>query len=555
MRMTRSALCLLLSAFCLHLLAQEPAPPPPSNVDEEFNKAVFFGKKFADLGEYASAYEHFQKADELKRDQPAVLYNKAVVLARAGRYVDAQVTVERYRRLFPDGAEKALIDKLELELQFQRVLQTKRQADQEYADLFNRGKYAYGRGGIDEALRLFQQAEQLRPTDAATVFNQAVILEKQGEYAKAIERFRRYAELEPDLELKASIDQRVYAMQHELDEMRTKIVCSFCGHKLPVGATWCHRCWHGPYLVKSAVWNSRPCVEGASATRATYFADARFNKNDILPCMHKGGTMLESLRYSPVRQRAIQDARRAEGWTYQGDVIQNWSDRQGNQIRYHQGADSLEKITSTTGGEILTYVAHPGGEGYWLLDREDLVVDAQRYTNRYVYDPAGRITQQQTEYQNTAACNHLISSTADFAYVNDRLSTVSIKGGYQGFPAEGEPKTEWNANIVYAYDEAGRLAKEELAVAALNKTYTKKAAGALRDEIARLYTGMRVGKPVQNAYQFGDRCAMLGTFILGNEIDLRPFYVLSPNLAIALQGGVTRAVVTFTYPASYVPPR
>src|SRR5687767_6043308 len=342
--------CLLPFAFCLGLLGQEL---PQAATDDEFAKAVFFGKKFAEMGEYSSAYEHLAKADALKPDQSAVVYNMAVVLARAGRYADAQVAVEKYQRLFPTGSEKALMSKLQFELDFQRELQKKRQADQEYADLFNRARFVYGRGELAEALRFFKQAEELRPNDAAAVYNQALVLEKQGELETAIERYRRYAQLETDVEKKGNLDEHVYAVQRELDDMRTKIVCSFCGHKLDDDATWCHRCWHGPYLVKSPVWNSRPCVEGASATRATYFSDERFNRNDILPCIHKGGTAFESLRYTAARQRTIQDARRTEGWTYLGDVLQNWGDRQGNQVRLAQGPEYLEKIASTAGGEIL----------------------------------------------------------------------------------------------------------------------------------------------------------------------------------------------------------
>jgi tetratricopeptide (TPR) repeat protein len=540
MRPIVSVLLLLLTCA---LMAQE---------DDEFARAVFFGKKFADMGEYGSAYEQFSKANAAKPDQPAVLYNMAVVLARAGRYVDAQVAVERYERLFPDGAEKPLIARLQFELDFQRELQKKRQADQEYTDLFNRAKFVYGRGELPESLRLFQLAEQLRPTDPAAVFNQAVILEKQGQIEKAIERLRRYGQLESDVELKSSTDERVFTLQRELDDMRTKIVCPFCGHKLPAGTTWCHRCWHGPYLVDSAVWSSRPCVEGASATRATYFSDARFNKNDILPCLQKSGTMLESLRYTAARQRAVQDARRAEGWTYQGNVLQGWSDRSGNQIRYVQGPDYLEKVTSTSGGEILNYAAHAGAAGIWLLDREDVVVDGQRYTNTYTYDAGGHIAQQQVAYQNTASCNHLIGITADYTWSGDALSAVKIKGGYTGFPAEGAPVTEWQAGVSYLYDEKGRVAKEELAVTSLNKTYMQKPHGELREEISKLYLGMRPKKPVENVTRVGDLCATSGTFLLGNPIDLRPLYTLSPNLAIALQPGVSRAVVTFTYPDSYV---
>lgn len=543
-RLIRSFLTLaaLVAMPMLDLAAQAPAA-----AEEEFGKAVYFGRKFADLGEHASAYEQFAKADAIHPDQPAVLYNMAVVLARAGRYAEAQVKADRYRQLFPEGAEAPLIGRLQLELEFQREFQKKRQADQEYADIFNRGRFLYGGGDLEGALALFTQAEQLRPDDAGAVFNQAVIFEKRGDLTRAIERFRRYGELERDQASQSAASERVFALQREVEEMRTRIVCSFCGHKLPAGATWCERCWHGPYDVKSPAWNARTCADGATATRATYFSDERFNRNDVLPCLFAGGTMLESLRYSPARQRAIQDARKAEGWSYDGEVLEGWRDRQGNQIRFLQGSDRLEAVTSSIGGEILTYDAHEVSKGIWLLDREDLVVDGKRYTNFYTFDGAGHIVQQRVEYQNEAACDHLIAITANYAYEKDLLRSVTLNGGYEGFAVEGSPKTEWNATIAYSYDEAMRLSREELVVTSFNKTYMQRAQGEMRDEIARIYPTMRVKRPLETVLRQGDLCATSGNLLLANPIDLRPFYVLTPNLATTLQNGVTKAVVTFTY--------
>ena len=526
--MRRAAIILV---FALHAFAQE----------DEFTKSVFFGKKFAEMGEYASAVEQYQKADAAKPDQPAVLYNLAVVLARAGRYAEAQVKVDRYLELFPDGEEKDNVAKLQLELDFQRELQKKRQADQDYADLFNRAKFSYGRGELDEALRLYRQAAQLRPNDTAAVYYEGVILEKQGDLAKAIERFRRYVELEGDLDKKAEMDERMFALQRELEDQRTKIVCSFCGRKLPAGATWCERCWHGPYLVQSPVWNTRPCASGASATRATYYSDGRFKGNDLLPCLWKNGTMRETLRWSSAKQREIQSTRKAEGWTYSGDVIQGNKD-----LRFAQGPQYLEKVTATNGGEMLTYVAHEQG-GMWLLDREDLVIDATRYTNRYTFNDAGRIIQQRVDYQNTGACHHLIAMTADYAYDGDALMSANLSGNYEGFPAEGAPAGNWTATVTYTYDANKRVATEELNVTSQTKTYAQKAHGELRDEINRTYPTMRVKKPIEGLSRTGDLCTASGATALANPVDLRPFYTLSPNLNLLLPMGVTKAVVTFTY--------
>src|SRR5262249_14297231 len=73
-------------------LAQEAAMP----ASEEFTKAVFFGKKFAEMKDYASAVQQFAKADALQPDQPQVLYNLALLLAKAGRFSESQAKVDRY---------------------------------------------------------------------------------------------------------------------------------------------------------------------------------------------------------------------------------------------------------------------------------------------------------------------------------------------------------------------------------------------------------------------------------------------------------------------------
>jgi len=531
-----------------------PAPPPaqtPPASDphpEEFAKAVFFGKKFAYMKDYTSAYEQFAKADALQPDNPAVLYDMAAILAKAGRYSEAQTKVDRYLQLFPNGAERPTVAKLQLELEFQRELQKKRQADEAYAETFNRGKFLYAKNDYDAALKLFQEAEQQRPNDAAAVYNEAVIYEKLGDLAKAADRYHRYSELETDPDAKAPIEQRLLVIESELEDMKTKIVCPFCGLKLPAGTTWCHRCWHGPYLTSSAIWGSRPCADGATATRATYFADGRFAKNDTLPCMFNG-PLREALRYSPSRQHAIQDARKAEGWTYSGDVIQGLADR----VKYVQGADYLEKVIANNTGEALEYAAHAAGDGTWLLDREDMIIDGQKYTARYTFDANNRVAQETVDYQNAAACNHLISMTADYTYGSDALQSVKIHGGYDGFVAEGSPRVDWDAGVAYTYDANGRLTKEDLTLNSLTKTYAQKPSGPWRDEVAKLYTSMRAKRPVENVMRTGDLCGTNGNLFLGNAVDLRPFYLMSPSAAMQLPFGVTKATVTFTYPDAYRP--
>lgn len=532
-----SAVCCLLSVIAF---AQEPQP---STTNDDFAKAVFFGRKFADMNDYAAAYDQFAKAEALQPDNPAVIYDMAVLLAKSGRWSEAQRKVDRYLQLYPNGAEKPLVGKLQLELEFQRELQKKKQADEEYVEQFNRARFLYGKGDLDAALKLAQKAEQQRPADPAAVYDQAVIFEKQGDLAKAVERFHRYSELETDADAKAAADQRVFALDSEIEDMKTKILCPFCGLRLPIGAGWCPRCWHGPYFTSSPLWSSLPCTDGASATRATFFSEDRFNRNDSLQCLFPG-TMLDALRYTPSKQRAIQDARKTEGWTYNGEIIQGRPD-----VKFVQGAETLERVLATNTGEVLNYAAHKAGDA-WLLDREDLLIDGQKYTVRYTFDASNRISHQQVDYQNAAACNHLITMTADYAYANDVLSTVAIKGGYEGYVVEGSPKTDWQTNVVFAYDDKGRVTKQEIVLASLQKQYAQRPVGAVRDELSKVYPSMRAKRPVEGINR-GDFCATNGTLLLGNAIDLRPFYAMSPAINWTMPYGVMRAVVTFTYPDGY----
>src|SRR5690242_20405824 len=127
----------LLLAACA-AFGQEATPPPQTSTADDFAKAVFFGRKFADMNDYAAAYEQFAKAEALQPDNPGVLYDMAVLLAKSGRWSEAQTKVDRYNQLYPTGAEKPLVQKLQLELEFQRELQKKRQGDEEYVELFNR---------------------------------------------------------------------------------------------------------------------------------------------------------------------------------------------------------------------------------------------------------------------------------------------------------------------------------------------------------------------------------------------------------------------------------
>ena len=70
----------------------------------------------------------------------------ALTLAKDGRVSEAQTKVDRYNQLYPNGAEKPLVAKLQLELEFQRELQKKREVEEQYGELFTRGRFLYAAG-------------------------------------------------------------------------------------------------------------------------------------------------------------------------------------------------------------------------------------------------------------------------------------------------------------------------------------------------------------------------------------------------------------------------
>jgi len=63
--------------------------------------------------------------------------------------------------------------------------------------------------------------------------------------------------------------------------------------------------------------------------------------------------------------------------------------------------------------------------------------------------------------------------TADYVCQNDALSAVNIKGCYEGYPAEGSPKTDWQATVSFAYDPAARVTKEDLAITSFAKMFSR----------------------------------------------------------------------------------
>lgn len=265
--------------------------------------------------------------------------------------------------------------------------------------------------------------------------------------------------------------------------------------------------------------------------------------------MVRGGLMKDVLRYTPERQKAIQNARRAEGWVYEGDVLKEKLIGSKPVVQLDQGTEYLERMRALSSGDVLSYQATRDGS-QWLLQSEDLMFDGVEYSKSYTY--AGtRISQEKVTYQNHAACDHVISSVATYQYTADRLGSVQFTGGYTGFPAEGLPVVEWQGNLVFTYDEKGRVEKEEFTVGSYTKTYTDKPESETRKLIKDLYPSFRPKKPM-DVIRTGDLCGVRGNQRLINLIDLRPFYTISPSFPTLLPFGTQRMTIDYTYPDDYV---
>src|SRR5436190_10116085 len=84
---------------------------------EDFATAADFGHRFFEAGNYAAALTWFEKTESIIRDQPAILFNTALVLVKLQRYDEAQRRLDRYLLLYPQGQEIQQVKALQRELQ------------------------------------------------------------------------------------------------------------------------------------------------------------------------------------------------------------------------------------------------------------------------------------------------------------------------------------------------------------------------------------------------------------------------------------------------------
>lgn len=511
---------------------------------EEFATAFDFGKRFFAAGNFSASLSFFEKADSIQRDVPAVLFNTALVLVKLERYDEAQQRLDRFLQLHANHVHLENVKKLQREVQFALEVRKRQRQDNDYRSLFNRSRILADKGSTAEALDLFRQAEQIYPNDPALLFNVAALHEENADLEKAVAMYKRYIASDPPN--RAEVEARLFDVENEIVDMRMRPMCPYCGEKLPEGAQWCHRCWHGPYDVDAAAWNVRACEAKVTARRTFYDAAGRVRESDAPACMYPGRTLRDFLQYSRRRQTATWKARESEGWTrLPSGALSTRNRGDALEVRLDQASYlAAGEIVAT--GEVFEYAAHQTPDGIWLLDQEPYAVEGQAFRNSYRYGSDDKINAEQVTYESTQ-CRHIVTYVASFTYDNRGVATeATIKGGYIGYKPEGTPRVDWDVSVMRQFDDAGRLMREELQVGSYVKTWSSKPSGPIGSQLRPIYKTLKPKRPL-DLKAAGDFCGQSGIDRMEEPIDLRALYTLSPALALRLQPGITRVVVDYTH--------
>jgi tetratricopeptide (TPR) repeat protein len=520
-----------------------PARAQITDTREEFATAADFGHRFFEVGNYAASLTWFEKAEALIRDQPAILFNTALVLVKLQRYDDAQRRLDRYLLLYPQGQEIQSAKALQRELQFGVEVRRREQQETEYKALFSRARALSDKNMRREALDAFHQAEEIDADDPPLYYNEAVLNEEEGDVESALRLYKRYLQSNPANA--PELQARLIDLEREIGYTRTKLLCPFCGAILSAGARWCHHCWHGPYDVTSAGWNASACDAHIVATRSFQDANGKTRMTEPVACAYPGATLRDYLQYARARQTAVRDARTVEGWIFAKDgFLESRRSASGVEIALQQG-DYLQRVDNLSTGEVFGYHAHATGDGIWLLDAQPFSTGDQLFLINRTFDNDGRVLREDVTYES-AGCHHAVAVSAAYTYTGEAVTGAHFTGSYDGYKVEGFPQVRWEATSTRTLDASGRITREDLSVSSFQKLWTGKPQGQVSDEVRRYYPNLKVRKPT-DLRPFGDVCAFNAAGAVEEAIDLRPFYVVSPALAIRLARGDTRVVVDYAY--------
>jgi tetratricopeptide (TPR) repeat protein len=533
------SLCVIFASLVL----VAPAGAQATDPRDEFATAADFGRRFFEAHNYAASLTWFEKAESIVHDQPAILFNTALVLVKLQRYDEAQRRLDRYLLLYPQGQEIQPVKALQREVQFGIEVRRREQQDNEYKTLFSRARALSEKSLRREALDVFHQAEQINADDPALYYDEAVLNEDEDDLEKALRLYKRYLQTNPANA--PALQARLVDLEREIGYTRTKLLCPFCGAILPAGAHWCHRCWHGPYDLTSAGWSTRGCDAHVAVTRSFENANEKVRTPEAVPCLYPGTALRDFLQYRPSRRVTVLEARSNAGWVFDKDgVLESRRSASGVELALQQG-DYLRRVDNLVTGEVFHYRAHATADGIWLLDVQPFLAGEQPFVISRTFDNDGRLQHEDVTY-DSAGCHHAVTVSAVYTYSGDAVTSAHFTGGYDGYRVEGLPQVRWEANLNRTFDASGRLTREDLAVTSFQKTWGAKPQGTISDEVRRYYTALKVRKPT-DIRSLGDVCAVNSGGFVDEAIDLRPFFVVAPAVAVRLNRGETRAVINYTY--------
>jgi tetratricopeptide (TPR) repeat protein len=180
-----------------------PTSPGP-NENKEWMRWNNYGIGLLDAQQYAASYAAFQRLAKLRPDYADAYTNMAIVDIQWERYNDARPNLAKALELSPNNARalyyRALVERNQGDLdraiadfeEMARQYPESRDAHRELGfTLYQEHKYA-------EALKQYEELQQIAPDDLAAHYNLAILYRRMGDRQKAATEARSFADQKDD---------------------------------------------------------------------------------------------------------------------------------------------------------------------------------------------------------------------------------------------------------------------------------------------------------------------------------------------------------------------
>jgi tetratricopeptide (TPR) repeat protein len=180
-----------------------PTAPGP-NENKEWMRWNNYGIGLLDAQQYAASYAAFQQVAKLRPDYADAYTNMAIVDIQWERYNDARPNLAKALELSPNNARalyyRALVERNQGDLD--RAIADFEEMARQYPDsrdahrelgftLYQEHKYA-------EALKQYEELQQIAPDDLAAHYNLAILYRRMGDRQKAAIEARAFADQKDD---------------------------------------------------------------------------------------------------------------------------------------------------------------------------------------------------------------------------------------------------------------------------------------------------------------------------------------------------------------------